>query len=93
MGHGVMTDPFAWDPTGTREAWFRRVGARIMQPINADGRRAYAILFGGMAGSIPLSVALALLGAGPALLLLAFAAGFIGAPLWFLWSVRGRVKV
>ena len=93
MGHGAMTDLFEWDPNGAREAWFERVGVRIMKPINAEGRRAYLILFGGMLGALPLSVVLALLGAGPALLLLAFGAGFIGAPLWFLWAVRGRVKV
>ena len=88
-----VSDPFAWDPRGTREAWFERVGVSTMKPINAEGRRAYAILLGGTLGSIPLAVVLALLGAGPAWLLLAFGAGLIGAPLWFLWAARGRVKV
>jgi hypothetical protein len=88
-----MTDPFAWDPGGTRQAWFQRVGTTTMKPISAEGRRAYLILFGGMLAALPLTVVLGLLGAGPGLLLLALAAGFVGAPIWFLWSARGRVKV
>jgi hypothetical protein len=73
--------------------WFERVGVSAMRPISAEGRRAYAILFGGMLAAIPLSVAVALLGAPPLLALVPLAAGFVGVPLWFLWSVRGHVKV
>lgn len=88
-----MRDPFAWDPNGTREAWFERSGTRLLKPITREGRLALMVMVLGFAATIPLLMAAALAGAHVAVLVVVLLVGMVGVPAWFLWTTLGRVKV
>ena len=85
-------DPRTSAGTGC-EPWFQRTGVRSMKPISPEGRRANFILFGGMLAAIPAGLGLVLLAGNPVLMFVPLFVGFVAVPAWFLWSVRGRIRL
>ncbi|MEW9615640.1 hypothetical protein AB3G45_17645 [Shinella sp. S4-D37] len=89
-----MSDFFKWRPETGLEPWFEidPHHPRRLVPVASAGRRALWILMAGMASAIPLVLLLALLDPHYLVVLVAILLVELGFPIWFLWTIRGRVR-
>lgn len=93
---GAMSanDFFKWNPEAGLEPWFEidPYYSRRLVPVTPQGRQALWILVAGMGSAIPLVLLLALFDPHYLVVLVAILLVEFGFPIWFLWSIRGRVR-
>jgi hypothetical protein len=79
--------------TRRREIWFERVYSTptTWRPVHRDGWRAIAILVATLVGVLVAGLIVPLVGADPIWTLAAMATS-IAIGVWFLLSVRGRIR-
>lgn len=89
-----MNDFFKWRPESGLAPWFEKdlYHPRRLVPVTSEGRRALWVLVAGMASAIPVVMLLALFDPHYLVVLAVILVAEFGTPIWFLWTIRGRVK-